>query len=320
MSHHNCANLEHSSLNRRDVRRQIILYVIATYGITYFLMKYLFFGAPSTELVRKAREWWPFILMWLPTLTAFLSRILFWQGFRDVGWKLGERKFWAWAIGGTLLVASFAYLCAYSIGVVSLAPGIDQEPLWENAHGWFTVTWPDWTPDSAVVRLFLRLGVVGTLALVPHFAYALGEELGWRGYLQTRLVHSGWPFPLLLCGFIWSQWHFPFLLVIWNRNPLEHIVWALLFTVGITLAGVFVGWLRLASGSVWVATMMHAAHNAFFGFYFVSFRGDNKWLWASESGIFSVVAYGMVAFWLYRSGKINAVRVVVPHGTKQRGD
>jgi membrane protease YdiL (CAAX protease family) len=302
--------LEHTPVNRNRVRWQIILYVIATYSITYFLAQYLFVWTPASarKLANKAREWWPFILMWLPGLTAFLLRFLFRQGFHDVGWQLGKRKFWAWAVGGPFLVISLVHLCAYLVGIVRLSPNISHNPLWQGIAEWFRIPWPDWTPDSTTARFLIKLGVVGTLVLAESFAYALGEELGWRGYLQTRLVESDWRFPLLLCGLIWAGWHFPFLWVIWDGYSPESIARAFLFTLSIAFAGVFIGWLRLASGSVWVAAIMHAAHNAFFGFYTLTFQGGTDWLWVSEAGIFTALAYGSLAFWLLRSGKVKAAK------------
>lgn len=302
--------LEHTPVNRNRVRWQIILYVIATFCITYFLAHYLFVWMPAStrKLSNKAREWWPFILMWLPGLTAFLFRFLFRQGFHDVGWRLGKRKFWAWAVGVPFVIISLIFLCAYVFGIVNLSLDITHDPLWQGAMGWFRLSWPDWTPDSTTARFLIRLGVVGTLVLAESFAYALGEELGWRGYLQTRLVESEWRFPLLLCGLIWAGWHFPFLWVIWDSYSPESIARAILFTMTITFMGVFIGWLRLASGSVLVATAMHAAHNAFIGFFTITFRGENAWLWVSERGIFTALAYGSLAFWLFRSGKVKAAK------------
>jgi len=302
--------LEQTPVNRDRVRWQIILYVIATYSITYFLAQYLFVWMPAStrNLANKAREWWPFILMWLPGLTAFLFRFLFRQGFHDVGWRIGKRKFWVWAVGGTILVISLVFLCAYLVGIVHLSPKIYLNPLWQGRTVGFRIPWPDWTPDSKTARVLIRLGVVCTLVLTECFAQALGEELGWRGYLQTRLVQSGWRFPILLCGLIWAGWHFPFLWVIWDSYSPESIVRAFLFTLNIVFVGIFIGWLRLASESVWVATIMHAAHNAFFGFYTVTFQSGTDWIWVSEAGIFTTLAYGSLALWLFRSGKVKAAK------------
>lgn len=245
------------------------------------------------------------IQTWIPGIISLFFRLFFREGFGDAGWKLGHWRFWLWASVGPLVFSSFTYFCAYLTGSISVVY-LFAQPLYNDLM--FTLHWPDWSTDSVIIGLLLRLCAVGTIGLVENFIYALGEELGWRGYLQTRLVQSGWRFPLVLCGIIWSVWHFPYPFVLWigYRRGLPGF---LLFSAAITLAGVFVGWLRLASGSVWIAAMMHASHNAFYGaLYGVLFYGSREWLWAGEAGIFSIIAYGIVALWLYRSGRIKQAR------------
>ena len=40
-----------------------------------------------------------------------------------------------------------------------------------------------------------------SLILVP------GEEIGWRGYMLTRLIAAGVPNAVLVSGVIWGLWH-----------------------------------------------------------------------------------------------------------------
>ena len=41
---------------------------------------------------------------------------------------------------------------------------------------------------------------------------ATGEEIGWRGYMLTRLVDAKIPRPILVSGLIWWGWHAPLIL------------------------------------------------------------------------------------------------------------
>jgi hypothetical protein len=41
---------------------------------------------------------------------------------------------------------------------------------------------------------------------------AAGEEIGWRGYMLTRLIDAGVPRPVLVSGVIWGLWHVPLIL------------------------------------------------------------------------------------------------------------
>ncbi len=41
---------------------------------------------------------------------------------------------------------------------------------------------------------------------------AAGEEIGWHGYMLTRLVDAGVAKPILTSGLIWGLWHVPLIL------------------------------------------------------------------------------------------------------------
>lgn len=83
----------------------------------------------------------------------------------------------------------------------------------------------------------------------------LGEELGWRGYLQPKLRER---FSLratsLAAGAIWALWHLPTSIGSWSDYPA--------YALSIIVAGVFAGWLWEKSGrSTLVAIAFHAGIN-----------------------------------------------------------
>ena len=81
----------------------------------------------------------------------------------------------------------------------------------------------------------------------------------------------------------------------------------IMFTLLTTLFGVFIGWLGLASSSVFVATMAHASFNGFLeSFYGVSFAADQQWFWIGDYGFFVLVPYVGLVAWLYWSGRVDA--------------
>jgi membrane protease YdiL (CAAX protease family) len=96
---------------------------------------------------------------------------------------------------------------------------------------------------------------VGTL-------FALGEEVGRRGYMLPRLLGRGVVSAMLIVGFLHGVWHLPLMLTtdLYHNsgNPLLVVP---LFLLTLTLAGVFFGFLRLWTGSVWPVAIAHAAAN-----------------------------------------------------------
>jgi membrane protease YdiL (CAAX protease family) len=98
-----------------------------------------------------------------------------------------------------------------------------------------------------------------TLALfVVFFIGALGEELGWSGYvidpLQERFGALG---GALLLGVVWAVWHYIPLLE--AHRSLGFIAW---WSLGTIAARVLIVWLYNNTGkSVFVATLFHAMVN-----------------------------------------------------------
>ena len=144
--------------------------------------------------------------------------------------------------------------------------------------------------------------VVTTLGLTLGMLSGPGEEIGWRGYLLPRLIKSKVRHPILVSGLIWGTWHMPFVLLTFEHE--RYVTAAVYFLLCVVLA-VFMGWIRLASNSVWVAGMAHGAYNTFYqDFYDHSFAGPHKWFWAGEVGLLCSVTFGVLALWLYKTNRI----------------
>ena len=97
-----------------------------------------------------------------------------------------------------------------------------------------------------------------TIAAVVIFVLVIGEEIGWRGFLQPRLrarmslLGSG-----LLTGVIWTFWHLPVYL-----QPGQGLVAFVTFAWWVVPLAVVMGFVaERARYSVIVATVMHGAAN-----------------------------------------------------------
>ncbi len=266
-----------------------VFYSIVVCAFTYFFANWLFFKAPRSAVIESVMWWWPLILMWIPGVLAFLFRIFFKEGFRDAGWAVGKMRYWVLAVTVPLMVAVVSYAAAGWFGLAWLDRQSLSGPMFTDRFGILPASWPGFTPDNLTIRFIIKFSVVAVIGFIPEFIFGLGEELGWRGYLQTRLYESRVPFPLLIGGLVWSAWHLPWL-IFTDRWEM------LLFIVCILCLSAWIGWLREASGSVWVAAAAHAAHNAFLLTLFAgSFQIDQPY-WVSETGVLTVIIYGLVSF------------------------
>jgi len=100
--------------------------------------------------------------------------------------------------------------------------------------------------------------------LVVGSIITLGEELGWRGYLQEKMLRKfGLSKGLIFLGIIWGYWHLPIILMGFNF-PNHPILGALLLMpLGTIFLAIFMGWLYLRSRSIWIPALAHASANLF---------------------------------------------------------
>ncbi|WDZ83614.1 CPBP family intramembrane glutamic endopeptidase [Micromonospora cathayae] len=114
--------------------------------------------------------------------------------------------------------------------------------------------------DFGLVNGFPQWGVVGVLGLLV-LVNGLGEETGWRGFLQPRLQRGLRPLVavVVLTG-IWVGWHLPLFAVLSSYRGFS--VGTLVgFTIGILCGAVVLGWLWNRTGSVPAVAVWHALYN-----------------------------------------------------------
>ena len=130
---------------------------------------------------------------------------------------------------------------------------------------------------------------------------AAGEEIGWRGYILTRLIDAGVPRPILASGLIWALWHVPLILGGAYLAGPPPALSAVLFMVMATAFSFVFARLRLETGSVWPAIALHSAWNAIIQAAFDSAStraGADRWV--GEAGI--LVALTMIVAAIIFSG------------------
>lgn len=222
---------------------------------------------------------WVAPLMCVPAVASVLARLALREGFDDVSFRLGRAGARAARRLALLpvLVAALAHGGAAAAGLVDL----DPPALW---------LW--------------GAGIV--LALVLNAVFAMGEEVGWRGYMVTRLVRSGCPAPLLTSGIVWGLWHVP--LVLWGGlvvdGPAPEVSAALLVVTAPAL-GYVLARSRTDTGSVWPAVVLHVAWNTTFQAGFdPATTGARRALWVGEFGVLTALLVVAVALVAARRGPV----------------
>jgi membrane protease YdiL (CAAX protease family) len=229
---------------------------------------------------------WFWALMWVPAAASAVARLVLHEGFSDVSFHVGGRRGWK-AIGFALIfpiiVGMISYGLAWTTGLVHFSP--QPISLVASFIG-------DSTPP--VLVFVINLAAAATVVTIFSVRTAAGEEIGWRGYMLTRLIDAGVPMPIFVSGVIWGLWHVPLILGgVYLAGPppaLSALLWMIVAT---SFSFVFAR-LRLETGSVWPAIGLHAAWNSIIQAAFdPASAGATATLWVGESGI--VVALTMIA-------------------------
>ena len=227
------------------------------------------------------------LLMLVPAFASVVARLVLKEGFADVSFRLGGRRGWN-AIGLSLLFPVVIGLIAYGIA-------------WAAGFAGFELP-----PRGDLVTLFASF----TIGVMVSFVVVSGEEIGWRGYMLTRLIDAGVPRPVLASGLIWALWHVPVVLAGGYAAGPSPLLSAALLTVGITSFGYVIARLRLETGSVWPAVVLHTAWNSIIqGPFDGATAGAGAMLWVGESGILTTLVL-VVAAVIFSRGRWTIIRTL----------
>lgn len=242
-------------------RAQVVKFLLWTFGLAYLIQLGAAFVANSGNLMLGR-----LIIagmMVVPTLGVLLAG----GSLRGMGWNPQLRRNWK-----SFLIAWFAPIALTAVGAAlyflvfpshfdlsgsNLTAAVGEEALAQlEGQG---LTYP----------LYVLISTVGSVTYAPliNTVVALGEELGWRGFLYPQLkARFGRKTGRLLGGVIWGAWHWP---LIWLTGYEYGAAYFGFPVVGMLLfCFITVGWgilhdrLYEKSGSIWVPALFHGAINA----------------------------------------------------------
>src|SRR5215204_3467293 len=241
-------NVPTSSLADADIQHQ------ARRGLVIYLAVVVVLTALFDVLVITFSPLWILGRMFSPALASVVARLVLREGFADVSFRFGGRR----TLKAILLAVVFPIvigLVAYGVAWATGLAQFDPQPL-----GLVTSFVGD--TASPVTLFVVLLALTATIGSIIAALSAAGEEIGWRGYMLTRLIDAGVPRPILVSGLIWALWHIPLILAGVYVAGTSPIVSALIFMVSATSFGFVIARMRLETGSIWPAIVLHGSWNS----------------------------------------------------------
>ncbi len=242
--------------------RAVVVFAVVACGLAWLTAAPLWAGdGLASPLFRLLAT----VTMWTPAVAVLVVTLLLREPARDRLRALGIRPLrplrrtlglTALGLAVPVVVVAATTSLAGALGLVALdLVGFSGFAAQVEATLPAGVAMP---PVGALVAA--QLLAIPLAALVNSLA-ALGEEVGWRGWLLPALLPLGtWP-ALLVSGAVWGLWHAPLILLGYNFGRTD-VTGVLLMVGGCVAWGVLLGWLRLRSGSLWPAVVGHGSLNA----------------------------------------------------------
>ncbi|WP_027625661.1 CPBP family intramembrane glutamic endopeptidase [Clostridium lundense] len=109
---------------------------------------------------------------------------------------------------------------------------------------------------KALITIFLL-----PLSFPLDFIIFLGEEYGWRYFLQTALQERlGKRIGVILVGFIWGIWHFP--LNLFYYSPAAPFYSVINHIISCTGSAIFLGFVYMKTKDIWAVSIIHFMNNS----------------------------------------------------------
>ncbi len=241
-------------------------------------------------------------LMWCPGISALITMRILKRSLKELGWKWGKTKYQLRSYFIPILYALVAYLIVWIVGwgkfyngefVTTIATSLGLTEL-----------------DNNLVILVYVL-IQGTVGFLTGAIFALGEEIGWRGFLVPELYKTeGFTKTSLISGFIWGIWHLPILLFADYNSGTPVWVAMICFMVLVISVSFIYTWFRMKSGSLWTAVILHASHNLYIQSIFTPLTEDtgNTAYFIDEFGIMlPIIVTGLAIYYWSKRKELNLV-------------
>jgi membrane protease YdiL (CAAX protease family) len=233
--------------------------------------------------------------MWSPALAAFATKAIHGESIRDLPWKWGAARY-PWL--GYLIPIAYAFPVYLFVWLSGLGAFADADFIRRTAEQF------GWSNLPATLTLVLFVLMTGTVGLVGKTSRALGEEIGWRGFLVPELAKVvGFPGVALISGLMWAVYHYP-VLIFADYNAGTPVWYGLIcFTLMVVADSFILAWLTLRSGSLWPAAIFHGSHNLFIQSIFTPLTrdtGPTRYI-IDEFGIGLVITVTIAALLIWRS-------------------
>jgi len=275
-----------ANLSDRTKIGRIATFLMLTFGLsTIFYVKMITGGEGIAP--------WTLPLMWCPAISAIITKLIFDRNLRGLGWKPGPAKWLGLAYLLPILYGAVVYGITWLVGQGGFTTdgiaGVASELGMSNA--------------SSVQMVAVYTLLLGTFVFLKSgLPAALGEELGWRGFLFPELERmTSFTTASLIGGLVWALYHLPLILFLDYHSTAPIAFQVVVFFISIIARSFLHNWFRARSGSVWPNVFLHASHDIFFMNVFdpLMARYPLTDFFVTEFGVLLLVIHLLMALYIW---------------------
>jgi membrane protease YdiL (CAAX protease family) len=275
--------------------KKILTFLALTFLITAI------FDIPSIILKPsgEAGRLFTIAAMWSPGIAAIFTKLLIKEQLIELGWKWKTTNILILAFLIPILYSFIAYLVIWNFGFGEFY----NEDFVQKIGTSFGITSlsPFW-----IILIFIMF--TGTFGLVRSCSSALGEEIGWRGFLTPELYKKyGFIKTSVIVGIIWAIWHYS-VIIFGGYNLGTSLIYELTcFTIMIISMSFIFTYFTIKSGSLFPAMILHATHNLYIQAIFTPLtKSNDKTLWFIDEfgAILPIITIFFAIYYITKRGKL----------------
>ncbi len=243
--------------NNEFNKSQVIKYLLFTFIVAWLIQIGVYFIAKGgndilSTLVMSA-------MMFVPFLGVLVAR----KSLKGMGWIPKGKN-----IVLPMVFSWFAPIVLTALGAVLYFLVFPSHfDASGQAMGGFILEQLEAAGISYSVYIIISIVACVTYAPIINTLLALGEEVGWRGFLYPQLKDKfGIKAGRIFGGIIWGIWHWPLIWLIGYEYGTEYfgypVIGMLVFLVFTVALGIIEDWVYEKSGTIWVPALLHGSVNA----------------------------------------------------------
>lgn len=303
-------------MNTQLNTKRILIFLVITFAISWAatLAFYLIVGTNDPVRTQSLAIYLNFFFVLpIPALANLATRLITKEGWGRLMLKPNFRGGWRFYLAAWLLPL-LAVIMGGAIYFLLFPQSFD--PNLGAARETLASVPESASTSTGSILLIITLNAL-IIGLVFHGLIAIGEELGWRGYLLPKLIDhfsgrssaSGAGKAALLVGMIWGMWHWPGDLLAMKLDPEMSILSLPVRIISACMLSILLSWLTLRSGSVWPAAIGHGMFNATTLWSWNMLKGPaNLLLGPQSSALIGGIGYLMLALVLLLNRRAFAGR------------